>query len=82
MVRMKGLLLRVRVVVRTSKMKISRRHLVDYVKNCTKKRAARAARLFFRIQPIKSFICGVVVAVAVVISFTLYLICEGALEMK
>ena len=36
--------------------------------NCTKKRAARAARLFFLIQPIKSFICGVVVAVAVVIS--------------
>ena len=35
-------------------------------KNCTKKRAARAARLFFFIQPIKSLICGVVVDVAVV----------------
>ena len=34
----------------------------------TKKRTARAARLFFLIQPIKSFICDVVVAVAVVIS--------------
>jgi len=68
MVRMKGLLVRVRVVVRTSKMKISRRHLVDYVKNCTKKRAARAARLFFRIQPITSLICEVDVALAVVIS--------------
>ena len=31
-------------------------------------RAARAARLFFLIQPIKSLICGVVVAVTVVIS--------------
>ena len=48
-----------RVVVRTSNMKISRRR-------CTKKRAARAARLFFFIQPIKSLICGVVVDVAVV----------------
>ena len=34
----------------------------------TKKRATRAARLFFHIQPIKSLICGVAVAVAVVIS--------------
>ena len=36
-----------------------------------KKRAARAARLFFLIQPIKSLICGVVVAVAVFISLIL-----------
>ena len=36
-------------------------------KNCTKKRAARAARLFFPIQPIKSLISGVVVVVAVII---------------
>ena len=35
-------------------------------KHCTKKRAARAARLFFFIQPIKSLTCGVVVDVAVV----------------
>ena len=49
---MKDLLLRARVVVKTSKM-IPRRHLADYVKNCTKKRAARAARLFFLIQPIQ-----------------------------
>ena len=35
-------------------------------KHGTKKRAARAARLFFFIQPIKSLICGVVVGVAVV----------------
>ena len=65
---MNVLLLRARVVVRTSKIKISRRHLADYVKICTKKRAAHAARLFLLIQPIKSFICGGVVAVAVVIS--------------
>ena len=35
-------------------------------KPCTKKRAARAARLFFFIQPIKSLICGVFVDVAFV----------------
>ena len=34
--------------------------------NYVKKRAARAARLFFLIRPIKSLICGVVVDVAVV----------------
>ena len=34
--------------------------------HCTKKRAARAARLFFFIKPIKWLICGVVVDVAVV----------------
>ena len=57
--RMKDLLHRARVVVRTSNMKISRRRLADY----TKKRATRAARLFFFIQPIKSLICAVDVAV-------------------
>ena len=67
---MKDLPLRGPVVVRTSNMKISRRPLADYVKNCTKNRAARAARLFFLIQPIKSLICGVVEVVAVVISLT------------
>ena len=35
-------------------------------KHCIKKLAARAARLFFLYQPIKSLICGVVVDVAVV----------------
>ena len=35
-------------------------------KHCNEKRAARAARLFFFIQPVKSLICGVVVEVAVV----------------
>ena len=60
---MKDLLLRARVVVRNSNMQISRRRLADSVKNCIKKRAVRAARLLFIIQPIKSLICGVVVAV-------------------
>ena len=44
-------------------VKLPRRHLADYVKTCTKKRAPRAARLFFLIQPVKSFICGLAVAV-------------------
>ena len=35
-------------------------------RTCSLKRAARAARLFFLTRPIKFFICGVVVAVAVV----------------
>ena len=34
-------------------------------KHSTKKRAARAARLFFFIQPMKSLICGVAVDVTV-----------------
>ena len=63
-----NLLLRAHVVVRTSSTKIPRRHLTDYVKNCTKKRAARAARLFVLLQPIKSLICSAVEAVPVVVS--------------
>ena len=63
---MKDLLLRARDVVRTSNMKITRHRLADYVKTLHQKRAARAARLFFFIQPIKSLICGVVVDSAVV----------------
>ena len=63
---MEGSQLPARVVVRTSKLKFSRRRYADYVKkNCARKRAARvacAARLFSLIQPIKSLICGVVVA--------------------
>ena len=34
-------------------------------KTCTKKRAARAARLFFLVQPVKQLICGDVVAVVI-----------------
>ena len=37
-------------------------------KNCTKKRAARAARLFFIIKSIITLICDVVVAIAIVVS--------------
>ena len=55
-------------------MKISRCHLADYVEICTKKRAARATRLFFLIQPIKSLISGVFVAVAFVVSRLNFLI--------
>ena len=66
--KMKHLLLRARVVLRTSKIKISRLRLAHMSKNCTKNRAARAARSFLLSQPIKSFICFVVVVVAVVIS--------------
>jgi len=36
-------------------------------KNCAQTRAARAVRSFFLIQPLKSLICGVVVAVTFVI---------------
>ena len=59
--RMKDLLLRDRVVIRPSKMKISGRRLTS--KNCPKKRAARAAGLCFLIRPIILLICGVVLAV-------------------
>ena len=53
---MKDLLLWALVVVRTSKMKISRPRLADHVKKLHQKHAARAARLFFLIQPMKSLI--------------------------
>ena len=43
---MQDLLLCVHAVVKNFNLEISRRHLADYVKNCTKLRAARAARLF------------------------------------
>ena len=64
----KDLLLQARVVVRTSNMIITHRRLPDYVKTLhQKKRAARAARLFFFIQLIKSLICGVFVDVDVAV---------------
>ena len=56
-----------RVVVRTSNLKISRSHMADYVKNCTKERVARAARLVVIIQPIMFQIYDTVVAVAVAV---------------
>ena len=65
---MKDSLLRARVVVRTSKMKISRRSLAKYAKNCNKKRVARAPGLFSLVQPIKSLISVIIVAVASVTS--------------
>ena len=65
---MKNLLLRARDVDRTSQIKIPLRRLTEYVEIFSREPAARAARLFFLAQPIKPLICGVVVAVAVVIS--------------
>ena len=58
---MKDSLLCVHVVVKTLNFEISRCHLADYAKV----RAARAARLIFLIEPIRSLFSGVVVAVAV-----------------
>ena len=67
----RGLLLRVSVDVRTSSMKISRRRLAEHVKkNCTKKRAARAARFSFLSQPMILLICDVAVSVAFVGALT------------
>jgi len=64
---MKDLLLRARVVVRTSNMKISRRRLAEYVKTLHQKAYRTCSMmLYFFIQPIQSLICGVVVEVAVV----------------
>ena len=60
------LLLCVHVVVKTLNLEISRCHLADYVR--IKVRAARAARLFFFIQPIRSLFSGVVISVAVVLA--------------
>ena len=57
------LLLCVYVVVKTLNLEISRCHLADYVK----RKPARAARLFFLIQPIRSMFSGVVVAVDVIL---------------
>ena len=39
--------------------------LQETARNCSKVRAARAARLYFTIQPIKFLICDVVIPVAV-----------------
>ena len=47
------LLLEAGVIVSTSNMKNARRYLAEYVINCGKKRTARAAILFFLIQPMK-----------------------------
>ena len=60
---MKDLLLCVHVVVETFSLEMSRCHLADYVRAL---RAARAARLFLLIQPIRSLFSGVVVVVAFV----------------
>ena len=63
---MKDVLLCVHVVAKTLNLEISRCHLADEGKEFAKVRAARAARLFLLIQPIRSLFSGVLVAVAVV----------------
>ena len=68
--RIKDLLQRACVVARTLNMKISRGRLAHTSKHCTEKHAARAAPFVFLIQPINSLIRGVVIAVAVVKSWT------------
>ena len=65
---MKDLLLGVHVVVKTLNWKF---HVVVWQttsNNCSKVRAARAARLFFLVQPMRSLFSGVVVAVAFVLA--------------
>ena len=81
---MKDLLLRARVVVRISKMKISRRRLPGYVKTLHHKacRTCSTARIFFSIQPIKLLIFGVVVDVAAVKSWTTYWYCKGRIQLN
>ena len=61
---MKDLLLCVQVAVNTTYLDISRCHLADYVKQLQQKRAARAARLFFLIQPMRSLFSEAFVVVA------------------
>ena len=68
--RRKDLLLQVRIVITPSHLNIWRRHLADYVKKLHQKARVRSARLFFLIQPIKSLICGFVVAVVVCIVYS------------
>ena len=80
--RMKDLLLRARVVVRTSNMKISRRHLADYVKKLHQKACRTCSTIIFLVKPIKSLICGVVVTVAVVISLTPYFSGKKTVRIK
>ena len=65
---MKNLLLSFHVVVETLNLEIHGVVWQTTSKNCTKVRAARAAQLFFLLQPIKSLFSGVVVAVAVVLA--------------
>ena len=65
---MKDLPLRVHVVVKT--LNLTEFHVVicqTTSKSCTKVRAARAERLCFLNEPIRSLFSGVVVAVAVAI---------------
>ena len=63
---MKDFLLCVHVVVKTLNLAIARVIWQTTSENSTKVRAARAARLFFLIQPMKLSFSGVVFSVALV----------------
>ena len=64
--------------MRTSKIEIPRCRFADYVKKFAKKSAARAARLFLLVQPIKALIRGVVaVAVKLPSEQMAAVICDG-----
>ena len=67
--KIKDLLLCVYVVAKTLNLKFSFVIRQATSKNCTKVRAARAARLLFLIQPIRSLFSGVVVAVVLACLF-------------
>ena len=62
------LLLRTAFVVETSNMKISRRHLADYVKNVCQKGCRMCSAIIFPPLTNQIMVSGVVVSVAVVIS--------------
>ena len=65
---MKDLLLGLYVVVQTLNLETSRSRLADTSKNSAEMRAARAARKFFLIYPIRSFFSGLVAVVAVTVA--------------
>ena len=65
---MRDAMLRARVVVRSSNLKIPCRCLADYVKKIALKSMSHVQHdYFFLVQPIGSLICGVVVDADVVV---------------
>ena len=66
--KMRDAMLRARVVVRSSNLKIPCRCLADYVKKIALKSMSHVQHdYFFLVQPIGSLICGVVVDADVVV---------------
>ena len=66
--RMKDLLLCVDVVNKTLNLEISRCHLTDYVKELSKNRQSSCSTLIFPHSTNQLLICGVVIAVLIVVS--------------